>query len=1295
MESGMNHRRWIRVLAILVFAAPAWAQEQTAPGPTIRLDWPGAERATMTWPVTAGLPFAREPGIDLDKARLVNDRGQAVPFQWRVLQNWYPERTPRWVSLEYQADPRDRVYRLVPGGRAARTQGGATLTDGPDAIEADTGPLRVQIPKRLGGGIFGRVWLDGRLVCENGPDAGGYLVDQNGVLFLASNDTTNYRVRVERSGPLHAVVRADGRYVAQDGKAACAYTARLHFYAGKTFVRLQHTFLFTENSNDLQIRDLGVRVSLAPGIQPATAEFDASAAHDERSRKIRLDPGIRSASLVQDVYYHLQQPASHWGMYVTGKDGKDREILSGKQAGNWCALAGDNAGVIVVLKNFWQQFPKELEVRGTSVVAHLWSSTRRGPLDFRIPAVLEFWGEQNLELWRSERLYILDHLKDGRFKSNAKGLAKTHELLYYFHAPEDKTPEVARHFSRPPLAYPDPAWTAATDVAGLLSPRDPKRYPAEEKALDVQVEELGRFVKDWGNYGWWEHGAGPHLVYRMINGKPFGHPKRYAGGVEYWYTRALWKGYLRSGDRRYFDLAAPHARHFMDVVICHLDTDTRWRGDFFNIPGQTPIHWGGAKYIEMIKTPTAGVHAQFGWTVDSLLYYYYLTGDDRAWDVVQEYAELHKRLLNYPEWVDDTLKAANIMWSRKVFATLDELSILYEATGDEAFRRLAKQLARRILIPDLPGGIHREPQFRGGKELYPEPYALYYKTPCVVRYHRATGDPLGKQTVLRMVQYDYETAHWSSRFAGVRYAYAWLYGGPSSYLAAGRHGTKVFWQRRFTPWPPGIPYQITPGALTLGSGALLLSFNAQMAAERKLGRPIQPFPALSRYAESPAGEIVVLKERGKEARLEVQIGARELHVTPPGAEVSATQYHKGSFHQVTIPAAAPAGPYRIDAPARAQVHVLTCTGARLALHAPQGFPVEAEEISGRWFFRAPQRARDFAVECADPELVTIRSPAGRDIRLNAGQIGSERIPVRATERAGVWSLSSKDRTFVRIDGVRPLFAFRDKQQLFPAEGLATIASARGSKAGERYPKGISGKGLHIGRAEHLVIPAGRAINPQVRENFNAVEGTVEFWFRPDWPYFLSPRNLPRTMLLVPDLKGEGPVFNMYYLRVKRTAGPMAYDIRGGVRGAEATVGMWGRKFARWMPGEWVHVAIQWGTQKGRIFTLQYYVNGRLDENKSHRLRARRIRGFQPLAIGDRILIGGGAARGASLNGILDELRISNARRYSGQSVAPPKRLDADEHTLALFRFESSLAAERGPKGKRALQGRIGKTTGAK
>jgi len=1230
--------------------------------------------------------------------------GRPVPVQARVLQRWQPEGSVRWLSLDFEADATQSVYELTTdGGPETLHPDPIEVSSAPHEVVVSTGSLRVAIPRRGSGGPFGKVWHRGRLLCDNMADAtsASYLVDQDGIEYQAVWGGSEDDVSVEREGPLHSVVRIRGNYRSEAGRTTCAFTNRLHFYAGRPFVRLQHTFLFTENSDDLQLCDLGIRTALRVPAEPQQATFPLGSEDGDDVHTIDLRDGRASASLRQEVYHHLGQPESRWVLRSGGDVGSTRELFSGQRAGNWATLRAGELAMTVVMQNFWQEFPKELEVRAGEVVAHLWSGSGGTMLDFRLPAFREFWGGDRLnDLWkRRASEYAIGKILDGTYPSNAKGLAKTHDLLYYFHDRDTDPRAMARLFDDPPLAYADPAYTASTDTVGLQSPRDPARFPDEEAAIDTHLETAERLVREWGNYGWWEHGAGPHMTYEPnAVGEPVAAPWRYTGGVEYWFTRALWLAYLRSGDRRWFELAATRAKHFMDVVICHTDSDTRWRGSFFWTASGPPVHWGGSNRGPGVRKPEGeappsprGYHLhQFGWTVDALLYYYYLTGDDRAWEVVEEYADFQKRRLDYKGWVDDALAPAttNIMKSRMIFATLDELSILYEATGDETFRRLSGELASRILLPNEPGGIHREPWPPGADARHPRPYALYYKTPCVIRYWRATGDPLARDTVVRMATYDLRAEHWGPFAAGVRGTYAWLFGAPEVYLGCGKHATWRNWQSSAMA-AVDTPYDMALSGFTLNAASHILSLNALMAAERKLGRPLPPFPVLSRGLASPACELLV-RPNSAEAQLGIRTGPHALVVSPPIPGVTTEKYfpeglppgqyrNDCAYHDVVFPAGSVGKIFRIEAPSRSEVHALVADGVNVVLHARDGFPIEAERLSDRWFFLVPDDRSSFVVECADPQLISVVSPTGRVTTPGTSGSLAFQVEVQQDERSGSWALCAADSTFVRVTGIRPVFAYRDAARLFDASDLVDVAAVPDEqRRRDRFVPGASGSGLELTRSEYLSVPLGEARTPQTRQLLSMLEGTVEFWFCTDWPYFFLPETAPRVLCAIPGAASSRSVLGVTYLKDIRQRGTV-YDFRATLNGRDARIGNTARRAAWWMPGEWGHFAIEWGREPNGVFALRLYYNGEPGGNKGQEAAWAQVGDFDPLPIGDVLCILGGRV-GSSFGGTIDELRISRTRRYRGESFKPTRRLANDEDALLHYRFEGELKPESRPSG---------------
>lgn len=91
------------------------------------------------------------------------------------------------------------------------------------------------------------------------------------------------------------------------------------------------------------------------------------------------------------------------------------------------------------------------------------------------------------------------------------------------------------------------------------------------------------------------------------------------------------------------------------------------------------------------------------------------------------------------------------------------------------------------------------------------------------------------------------------------------------------------------------------------------------------------------------------------------------------------------------------------------------------------------------------------------------------------------------------------------------------------------------------------------------------------------------------------------------------------------------------------------------PGTWYHVA---AVSDGSMWRM--FVNGRLDATAS--LGIDRVNDSN-----DPLYIGSGPGW-QYYDGILDEVRISSSARYLGD-FTPPSHLDADESTIALWRFE--------------------------
>ena len=110
-------------------------------------------------PVTAGLPVPASVNLtELSTLRLLDGDGQPIAAQFTPLARWgrAPEDTSgpvRWLLLDFQTDVAADAaasYRLVDSGGGEGNYPTLELTDGPDAVNVDTGAAQFSINKADG-----------------------------------------------------------------------------------------------------------------------------------------------------------------------------------------------------------------------------------------------------------------------------------------------------------------------------------------------------------------------------------------------------------------------------------------------------------------------------------------------------------------------------------------------------------------------------------------------------------------------------------------------------------------------------------------------------------------------------------------------------------------------------------------------------------------------------------------------------------------------------------------------------------------------------------------------------------------------------------------------------------------------------------------------------------------------------------------------------------------------------------------------------------------------------------------
>jgi hypothetical protein len=615
-----------------------------------------------------GMPWPRgKHGRDTVFA-LQTGQGEAVPVQSRPLAYW-PDGSLKWTAHAIPANaPLAAEYRIAPGSPAAPARP-VNVTEDADSITVDTGVIRAVIGRKREALIRsitrdGReIARDGRLVCRRQDSA------EAAAAKVETFQGEISAVTVEQSGPVRAVVRIEGRH-AGSGRSWLPFTVRLYFHAGGDMVRLMHTILFDGEAAKDYISGLGVTFAVPLAGAPHDRHVRFSGQDDglfgEAVRGVtglRRDPGeaVRQAQVdgratpplaewdkaVPDRLQYIPAYAD-WTLVQPTCDGFEIRKRThegctwltsarGQRAGGLGYIGTPTGGVAFGLRNFWQSYPAQLDVRGATgdvaeVTVWMWAP-EAGAMDLR--PYHDGLGMDTFAKQYNGGLEITYEDYEPGFNS-PEGVGRTSELHLWCVAATPARAQLAAMqgvLVAPPLLASSPAHLHRCEVFGSLwSPVD--RSTPARTAVEDRLAELFDFYRGqqeqrrW--YGFWNYGDVMH-AYDADR-----HEWRYDIGGYAWDNSELstdiwlWLYFLSAGRADVFRFAEAMTRHTGEVDVHHV-------GRFAPLGSRHNVqHWGcSAKQLRIA-------------TALNRRYYYYLTGDERVGDLMREQIEAGHALVRIP-----------------------------------------------------------------------------------------------------------------------------------------------------------------------------------------------------------------------------------------------------------------------------------------------------------------------------------------------------------------------------------------------------------------------------------------------------------------------------------------------------------------------------------------------------------------------------------------------------------------------------------------------------------------------
>jgi hypothetical protein len=571
------------------------------------LDSPVATRSGQ--PVTVGLPLPRGALHWPSPLALAAADGRPVPVQAEPLARW-SDGTARWLLLDFLAGPLGpglSHWRLTAGRQGGSPAGapGCVTYQGAGTFEIDTGAVSFRLNGP--GAVLPQVFLAGRPMFA-GCGARVVLTDADG----RSHGPRVERITCEATGPVRATVCLAGAFA---GVPKCRFVTRLDAFADTGLLRVRLTLHNPRRAKhpgglwdlgdpgSLLFRDLSLEWDLADGGPGSRASWLAEAdgpvgAAEAGPVEIYQDSsGGANWDSRNHVNRHGRVPCSFRG-YRARAGGRE---FRGLRANPVLTACGPGAAVSVAVPDFWQRFPKALE----------WDA---GTLRVRLfPAQ---FGDLH-ELQGGEQITHTVWLDCGRPGTGPAAVS------WAYH---------------PVVARSTPAWYAESGAFPHLAPADvdaPSRldgYLAGAIEGDMSLF-AGREVID--EYGWRNYGEiyANHEVAYYKGPKPV--VSHYNNQYDSVFGAIL--QFFRTGDQRWWNVAAPLASHVADIDVYHTTEDKAgyngglfWLTDHYkDVATATHRTYSRANVPRDGRPYGGGPGCEHNFTT-GLATYYFLTGDPVA-----------------------------------------------------------------------------------------------------------------------------------------------------------------------------------------------------------------------------------------------------------------------------------------------------------------------------------------------------------------------------------------------------------------------------------------------------------------------------------------------------------------------------------------------------------------------------------------------------------------------------------------------------------------------------------------
>ena len=670
----------------------------------------------------------------MDSFVLQNENKESIPVQSRITA-WWPDGSIKWVAHTADASKMGQEAALT-----AQIESGEVSEETAELVSMiirrddnwlyiDNGVLSLKVPtgKNKADTLAEDIFLNGKLRVKKASPV-LYLEEQgneNSTNFDLDGQTKVTRaykaaikaVTIEEDGPLALTIKAEGSYQHQN-QNKMKFCIRMYINKNSSDIRFVHTFFFDGDEQTDFLKGLGIRFdtvlegrpyehhirfagelpfkeaaillnSSYPRLQPAVLKKQL----DGKTWGYPEDSDVEKAAAdlpVWNRYFLYQDSADH---YRIGKQTKPQccvlSAAEGRRAHGAMEVCGENGGVLLGIRDFWQKYPSGLEVTNladdnASCTAWFYSPEAKS-FDFR------HYDTRSYQMTSYEGFPW--------FGASPEGIAVTSECTLSVCSSltaEDELNTFANRVNKPPVYVESPIAYHEKRAFGYWSL--PERKTEPEAFLENQLDQLFDFYKNeiearkW--YGLFDYGDVMHTY------DPIRHCWRYDMGGFAWQntelvpTYWLWLYFLRTGREDVFTVAEAMSRHCSEVDFYHF-------GPMAGIGSRHNVrHWGCS--CKEPRVSMAGHHRV----------YYYLTGDARIGDAMADAkdADLSMKNITYFQQKDETGPYVVIRSGPDWTSFLSNWMTQYERTLEPYYLEKIRQGIKDV--SKMPFGLASGPSYR-------------------------------------------------------------------------------------------------------------------------------------------------------------------------------------------------------------------------------------------------------------------------------------------------------------------------------------------------------------------------------------------------------------------------------------------------------------------------------------------------------------------------------------------------------------------------------------------------------